>query len=41
MEADVRQLDVNNPADYTFHFEIGMKPEFQLSELAQQKSPGM
>jgi len=37
MEADVRQLDVNNPADYTFHFEIGMKPEFQLSDLGTAK----
>jgi len=33
MEADIRQLDVNNPADYTFHFEVGMKPEFQLGDL--------
>jgi trigger factor len=33
LEADIRQLDVNNPADYTFHFEIGMKPEFQLADL--------
>lgn len=37
MEADVRQLDVNNPADYTFHFEIGMKPEFQLPDLGKLK----
>jgi len=35
VEADVRQLDVNNPADYTFQFEIGMKPEFQLPDLAK------
>ena len=34
LEADIRQLDVNNPAEYTFHFEIGMKPEFQLPDLA-------
>src|SRR6187401_3295725 len=33
VEMDIRQLDVNNPADYTFHFEIGMKPEFQLPDL--------
>src|SRR4026207_1566541 len=25
LETDFRQLDVNNPLDYTFHFEIGMK----------------
>src|SRR5215510_10258473 len=35
VESDVRQLDVNNPADYTFHFEIGMKPEFQLPDLGK------
>src|SRR5687768_16148851 len=35
LDSDVRQLDVNNPADYTFHFEIGMKPEFQLPDLAK------
>lgn len=33
LETDIRQLDVNNPADYTFHFEIGMKPAFQLADL--------
>ncbi len=36
-ETDIRQLDVNNPADYTFHFEIGMKPEFELPDLAKAK----
>lgn len=35
VEMDIRQLDVNNPADYTFHFEVGMKPEFQLPELSK------
>src|SRR5215831_18571493 len=35
LETDFRQLDVNNPADYTFHFEVGMKPEFQLPELSK------
>ncbi len=33
MEMDIRQLDVNNPAEYTFHFEIGMKPDFKLADL--------
>ncbi len=37
LETDIRQLDVNNPAEYTFHFEIGMKPEFQLADLATAK----
>jgi trigger factor len=35
LESDVRQLDVNNPADYTFHFEVGMKPAFELPDLAK------
>src|SRR5215207_304045 len=34
LESDFKQLDVNNPLDYTFHFEIGMKPDFQLPDLA-------
>ena len=33
LETDIRQLDVNNPADYSFHFEVGMKPDFQLADL--------
>jgi trigger factor len=35
LETDVKQLDVNNPLDYTFHFEIGMKPEFQLPDFSK------
>lgn len=35
LETDIRQLDVNNPADYTFHFEVGMKPVFQLPDLGK------
>jgi trigger factor len=38
LETDIRQLDVNNPADYTFHFEVGMKPEFQLPDLGTIKT---
>ncbi|HET6768392.1 MAG TPA: trigger factor [Chitinophagaceae bacterium] len=38
VEMDIRQLDVNNPADYTFHFEIGMKPEFTLADLSKAKT---
>jgi trigger factor len=37
LETDMRQLDVNNPDDYTFHFEVGMKPEFALPDLAKAK----
>ncbi len=38
LETDIRQLDVNNPMDYTFHFEVGMKPEFKLADLAKAKT---
>ncbi|MBM3432297.1 MAG: trigger factor [Bacteroidetes bacterium] len=37
LETDMRQLDVNNPLDYTFHFEIGRKPDFQLTDLGKAK----
>ncbi|MDB5193187.1 MAG: tig [Segetibacter sp.] len=30
LENDSRQLDVNNPADYTFAFEIGLKPALNI-----------
>jgi trigger factor len=38
MEIDMRQLDMNNPAEYVFHFEVGMKPEFDLADLAKAKT---
>lgn len=38
LETDLQQLDVNNPLDYTFHFEIGLKPEVKLPELANAKT---
>ena len=34
-EINLRQLDVNNPADYHFPFEIGMKPQFDLPDLSK------
>lgn len=37
LESDFKQLDVNNPSDYSFEFEIGMKPEFQLPDLSKAK----
>ncbi len=33
LETDFSQLDVHNPIDYTFHFEVGMKPAFELADL--------
>ncbi len=37
LEMHLDQLDVNNPNNYTFTFEVGMKPSFQLPALSQQK----
>jgi trigger factor len=38
LDSDLKQLDVNNPLDYTFEFEVGMKPDFQLADLAKAKT---
>ena len=38
LESDFKQLDVNNPTDYTFEFEVGMKPDFPLPDLAKAKT---
>jgi trigger factor len=34
-ENDARQIDVSNPADYTFSFEVGLKPAFSLADLGK------
>ena len=34
---DSRQIDFNNPADYSFAFEIGLKPAFALADLGSSK----
>ncbi|GGB06699.1 trigger factor [Puia dinghuensis] len=34
---DSRQIDFNNPADYSFAFEIGLKPAFALADLGSAK----
>ncbi|HEV7330657.1 MAG TPA: trigger factor [Flavisolibacter sp.] len=36
VDMNLQQLDVNSPADYTFTFEVGMKPAVQLPDLGQQ-----
>jgi trigger factor len=33
LDADIRKLDLNNPAEYEFGFEIGLKPAFELASL--------
>jgi trigger factor len=40
LDNDFRQLDVNNPTEYSFHFEVGMKPEFNLPDLAKVNITG-
>jgi trigger factor len=36
LDLNISQLDVNNPINYTFTFEVGMKPEVKVPELSQQ-----
>ena len=36
LDFNLQQLDVNNPMAYTFTFEVGMKPEIQVPDLAQE-----
>lgn len=37
MENDLRSLDMNNPSDYEFPFDIGLKPEVSLDALKNAK----
>jgi trigger factor len=37
LENDVRGLDMNNPADYEFGFEIGLKPAYTLPDFGKAK----
>lgn len=37
MESDFSKLDMNNPVDYSFDFEVGMKPAFALPDLGTAK----
>ena len=32
---DLRDMDMNNPADYEFGFEIGLKPDYTLADIAK------
>jgi trigger factor len=40
LDTDLAKLDINNPDDYTFEFEIGLKPEFELADLAKADITG-
>lgn len=33
LESDLAKMDMNNPADYNFNFEIGLKPSFEIAPL--------
>ena len=35
---ELRQMDINNPVDYEFDFEIGVKPDYSLANLEKSKA---
>lgn len=37
LETDMSKMDLNNPADYDFGFEIGLKPHFEIPDLSKAK----
>ncbi|NII23745.1 trigger factor [Pseudoflavitalea sp. X16] len=38
MENNPNQLNVNEPSEYAFAFEIGLKPDFKVADLATEKA---
>lgn len=34
---DLRNMDMNNPADFEFGFEIGLKPDYTMADIAKAK----
>lgn len=36
IETDMSKIDMNNPVDYDFGFEIGLKPAFELPDLSKE-----
>ena len=38
LDADIRKLDPNNPTEYEFGFEIGLKPTFEIAPLGKAKA---
>lgn len=34
---DMRGIDMNNPSDYEFGFEIGLKPDYSMADLSKAK----
>ena len=37
LAADLRDLNMNNPADFEFGFEIGLKPDYTMPEISKAK----
>lgn len=37
LSTDMAKLDINNPAEYEFAFEMGLKPEYTLADLSNAK----
>ncbi len=37
LKNDLRDLDMNNPIDFEFGFEIGLKPDYTMAEIAKAK----
>lgn len=37
LSSDVRNMDMNKPADYEFGFEIGLKPDYIMADIAKAK----
>ena len=35
-ENDIRQIDMNNPTEYAFSFEVGLKPDFSVVDLSKE-----
>lgn len=33
LESDLTQISINNPIDYSFHFELGLKPDFDVENI--------
>jgi FKBP-type peptidyl-prolyl cis-trans isomerase (trigger factor) len=36
-DSDASKLDMNNPDEYAFSFEVGLKPEFEVADLSKAK----
>ncbi len=37
LASDLQNMDINNPTDYEFGFEIGLKPDYTLADLSKAK----